>query len=248
MNKRFGICLLFIVSCSVYTQAQNLVVDGSFEQFDECPVTIVTESQKIYLTQWESPTLATPDYYNECNKNLVGIPKNIAGNAEAQNGRGYVGLALYVKPSPYYCEYIQTKLLTPLVKDSFYCLSFYYRLASYCQFGTDGLGMYVGKEKIMKKHDGELRFQAQLINTTPANEQDENRWVLLQGIYKATGGEQYVTIGYFRKEGNKGEIKLFLPDRKNDRLTAYYYIDNVNIVPLPSNLQILCTESTYQFK
>lgn len=44
-------------------EGQNLVQNGNFEQFDTCP----TFHSQLYRAQfWNSPTLATPDYFNTC--------------------------------------------------------------------------------------------------------------------------------------------------------------------------------------
>jgi hypothetical protein len=47
------------------SSAQNLVPNGSFEQYDTCP-TNVNGTSLQYANSWVNPNAGTPDYYNAC--------------------------------------------------------------------------------------------------------------------------------------------------------------------------------------
>ncbi|MCU0441388.1 MAG: hypothetical protein MUE96_03245 [Bacteroidia bacterium] len=238
--------LVVFVSLIGTTQAQNLLPDGGFETLLTCPVGAVTDSKIQYLQHWSSPSIGTPDCYHVCNKGLVSVPNNVAGNAFAKEGNGYVGLALHVQPEPYYAEYIQSVLTTPLVKDSFYCISLYYRLASNSEYGMSGLGIHLSASHLIVNHNHNLVLKPAVVNKLEPNEQDADSWLLLEGIYKASGNEQYLVIGYFGSESTSPK-RLFLPNRQSIRPTAYYYIDQVSVQWIQTNAVYKCSQTTYNF-
>jgi outer membrane protein OmpA-like peptidoglycan-associated protein len=53
-------------------------------------------------------------------------------------------------------------------------------------------------------------------------------WTLLGGTYVATGGERYITLGCFNRFI---DIKKVIAPNTNDSHKAYYYIDDVGLVP-----------------
>ena len=56
---------------------------------------------------------------------------------------------------------------------------------------------------------------------------DTANWVEISGIYTATGGEQYITIGNFYPDS-----LINIASSGNTYTSAYYYIDSVFVIPL----------------
>ncbi|MES2558547.1 MAG: hypothetical protein V4590_02325 [Bacteroidota bacterium] len=241
--------VVLLLMLAVETTAQNIVPNPGFEKYEHCPNVFMQPNDSSIVTGWYSPTLATPDYFNTCGGPLTNVPNNAAGVAEAHAGKAYMGLAMYVNTTGNYSEYLQTKLLLPMVKDSTYCLTLFYRLASYSMYGSNGMGMYLSNEAVRATHDELLEYPAQLVDSIEPAEGDALRWMKLQAIYKAKGGEQYLTIGCL-----KGMLKypvcanVYLPQRKEHRNTAYYYIDDVSIVKLSPQNYYSCFDTSLKFK
>ena len=69
---------------------QNLVPNGSFEEYTSCPELI----SSVFLTGWTNLHTTSADYFNACNLNGVAdVPLNQFGYQYASDGQAYVGLA-----------------------------------------------------------------------------------------------------------------------------------------------------------
>src|SRR5437868_3489465 len=88
--------LIFTFQCSAQT---NIVPNGSFEQYSNCPD---QEGQIFRANGWFMPTGGTSDYYNSCNtlpySNNYSVPFNCAALTgmsfqEAHTGNAYAGFA-----------------------------------------------------------------------------------------------------------------------------------------------------------
>jgi OOP family OmpA-OmpF porin len=240
---------LFLVLINLSAYSQNLVPNAGFEEYLNCPIAFMQSTDACPIKNWYSPTLATPDYFNACGSLITSVPNNAAGVAEAHSGKAYLGLALFVDAAYNYTEYVQAKLLQPLIKDSVYCLSFYYRLSSYSMLGCNGIGMYLSSQNLSANNDHAFEFKPQIIDSLMPSENDAQQWIKLQGVYKAIGNEQYITIGKFNGHlENMICKKLFLPERKESRNTAYYFLDDVNVMMLNTSNYYSCAETSLKFK
>ncbi len=77
-------------------QAQNLIPNGSFEQFTSCPR---TTGQVDSAIGWHN-VLNTPDYFATCSPYPVSIPDNVCGSQMPFDGSGYMGLYTYAWAFP----------------------------------------------------------------------------------------------------------------------------------------------------
>lgn len=113
MQKKllFIICLLVI---GLQTDAQNLVPNPSFEEYDLIPK---FWDQLMYAPPWRNPTYATPDYMHEdCTDGSVyraKIPDNAWGWQFARTGKGYIALHTWAFPNQE-IEFAQVNLLDTL--------------------------------------------------------------------------------------------------------------------------------------
>lgn len=120
MIKKIIFTTSFILLIS-YTFGQNLINNGSFEIFSNCPY----ESAQIqYCNYWQSPNNSSPDYFVRCYSNFisdhsVSVPENRFGYQNAYEGKAYNGIVTIYKDrykvNDYkyqndYVEYVQTKL------------------------------------------------------------------------------------------------------------------------------------------
>lgn len=224
---------------------QNLVPNGSFEEYNICPRNITPYKQDIDIPYWYSPTKGSPDYYNSCSKFNVGIPNNFMGYLFAKNGNAYVGILLTEKPDrinnklkPYNeREYIQVKLNSPLKKDHIYEVRLYYSIAQYSLYAVNTLGICISENRPPGKKV--LNCNSLYVENTINPYHEKGEWFLLVDTIVANGGEVHLTIGSFQDDYNtkykKTEYLHFRNSIQNAMLTngyAYYFIDVVKVIEL----------------
>lgn len=236
-------------------QGQNLVLNPGFEDFVVCPEspTPFDESHKLTL-YWAYPTLATPDYFNRCSKGEVGVPDNFAGNSEPHSGNGYVGSILSGSEENYR-EYIEGQLTTTLEAGKRYCVSYWYKLASYSKFSVDQLSLYLSDIPTRTRSKNALGFSPQLNNLSGLFLDNIDDWQQMCQVYTAKGGEKFFIIGNFKDYDNTNYV---VTDKnvtnKRDKAYAYYFFDDVIIRPLdncndcpcvPQNMEVVIMDSSY---
>jgi hypothetical protein len=245
--QRPFVALVFIYfSIPLLSQVQNLVQNPGFELYDECPQTITELKTTFSVPFWYSPSKATPDYYNKCNKQEVNVPVNFMGHQWAKEGDAYMGLVLTEHPDDVnnnrtkdYREYIQTKLQQPLTEDQIYEVSFYYCLAHHSQLAVNQLAINLsakktkGKFTVLKSENIVAGIDSSYIDTT------RGEWKQAIEIYRAKGGEIYLTIGNFvndyKLKYQKLNLEIHPPYLRENIINsgyAYYYIDGVKVIPV----------------
>ncbi len=239
MKKEIIISAIVCV-CALVPWAQNLVANGSFEQKTYCPSSY-NQGQLKTITSWTQASDGTPDYFNSCSKD-AGVPRNIFGIQNAQEGVAYAGLVVYSAGGKFnYREYLQTKLTRPLAAGEEVCIEMYVSAADFCLFVTDGIAVSLSIQKLSADRAGLINGTAVMSNPR-LNMLDEcEGWMLISDIYKATGGEQYLTIGNFKQDRDLKIIKRTkdMGAQEND-IWSYIYIDNVSVKPVKKRAECSC--------
>ncbi len=233
-------CLITITTATLvlYTisgASQNLVPNPSFEEYGVCPGDFSQAAHEFKVTHWQSANLGTPDNFNKCSIGEASVPHNWAGVSEPYEGKGYVGIYLWMNNDKNYREYLQCKLLEPMIKDSLYEIEFHYKLSSYSKYSIDRIGLLLTNELLAVKHDQVISVQPtfSIIQDT-ALTKETGYWETARKQYRAKGGEQYVTIGnFFDNQTTHHYFIRFSPMQQSMLAkSAYYYIDDVKIIPL----------------
>jgi len=218
---------------SLWSQSENLVLNPSFELYEKCPKTYTIEDKSHkFIQDWTYPTYATPDYFNRCSEKRdlgVSVPRNFAGVSEPHSGDGYAGLILSGTDDGYR-EYIQGTLSRQLEKGKKYCVTYYYRLASYSKFSVDQLSMQFTSGKIESSLKEEIKSQPQINNKEGLFLDNNRQWEQFCTVFTADGGERYFTIGNFSNYENTNYVAVNknVRNRRNKEY-AYYYIDDVSV-------------------
>jgi gliding motility-associated-like protein len=241
--KRLFQILLFIFSFQDIIEAQqNLVPNWSFENINSCPTSCLGITTETLAVGWLNPNNGSPDLFNSCDIQICGggwnipclsVPSNCPGWQNPHSGLGYVGFAVYGDAQANVREYIQIKLLDSLSKNKKYCSSMFVSLAdSESRYATSRIGSYFSQTQI-------TNFSQYLISATPQIESppgqfltDKINWVEIKGIYTASGGENYLTIGNFHGDATTDTTSV-LPWRFGST-ASYYYIDDVSLVEIDS--------------
>lgn len=228
LHRRGGGLLAVLLAVPAVAQVSN----GGFEAISDCPSGL---GQIALVTGWHSPSAGTPDYFNACSTEQMGVPDNLLGNEPAHGGAGYAGLLLRNSgAAEEWREYVQTALSTPLLVGGRYELRLWASLAEYSQFGTSAIGGLLSTAPVSRGDN--LRFEQppQAANPDTAHVLEKAGWQLLTMPFQADSAYGFLTIGNFLDHANTPGIPV--PGGTQPR--AYLYIDDVELVLSPV-LQII---------
>jgi gliding motility-associated-like protein len=245
--------IFFVCLCSlnfqIFVFAQtNLVPNGGFEEYGDCPNSI--SGVKRYgqrdssLAIWHSPSFGTPDYYNRCASLTVSVPHNAFGYQPALEGKAYAGIILMATSDTtnnngVYREYLSVRLKKPLKAGQKYCVSFYAAPGEYVQSGKPGymfatgtVGVYISKEQLLHLDYFSVDlFPVQPQFTISEVMRDTSKWYHVGGVYEAKGEESWLTIGSFTDDVHTRGMHLISAgiEPEVDKYLSYAYIDKVSV-------------------
>lgn len=237
--------------------ASNLVFNPSFEEYRECPRKIDALGHLTIVDAWYQPTEGSADYFNVCGTRDCGVPHNKLGIQDAHSGNGFCGI--YCSKTDYR-EYLQTELREPLREGEYYRVSFYVSLSEYSTGAVATIGALFTEKRVsdtvrsilMDKSVRQLApgisqtvatiFEPQVVNDYNRVLDNTKGWMQISGVFKARGGEQFLTIGNFYPASQSNIVDL-------DSLTyllpgAYYYIDDVSVICLGCNKESISRQDT----
>ncbi len=236
--------LSIVLISPIMAMAQSaLVQNGSFEDVKHEPH---STGAICMTTGMSSSNNTSVDLFSKksCYSYAM-APNNYMGTQEPATGDHYIGIIAYYadeyglfKSHPgyqNYSEYVQIELTQPLEAGKVYAVNFKTSLAEQSAYAVSGLGMYFSKDKLDEKSNSYLDTVVvpHLIVPEIAKGTD---WQMVEGYYKATGGEKYLTIGAFK---NYMVVEKVIPEYTNNSRKAYYYIDDVSLTsvtePKPGN-------------
>jgi OmpA-OmpF porin, OOP family len=239
MNFRRFIFFIGLIILSQRAAAQNLVPNGSFEEYSDCPGSYSENPAAFRATSWRALNTGSPDYFNTCSDGGAAVPYNWAGVSEAFDGYGYAGIYTWMNLEKEYREYLHCKLTEPLIKDSVYLVSFRYKLSSYSKFSTDRIGLLLSDSLKPIPNDRPIKFPPTFsFVKDSALTLETGAWELAAAEYRAEGSEQFLTVGNFSDNGSTHFYHIQFRPASEPMLanSAYYYIDDVKVVPKYSSI------------
>jgi outer membrane protein OmpA-like peptidoglycan-associated protein len=226
--------LFTAVGISSLSSAQNLVPNFSFEEYSSCPGNFSEAMHEFRANDWRSASMGTPDHFHSCSEGEADVPHNWAGVSEAYEGKGYAGLYLWMNNGLEYREYLQCKLLQPLLKDSMYTVGFHYKMSSYSKYAIDRIGLLLTDSLVSIRSDKVLSVKPTLsVVKDSALTETTGLWEKAHMDYKATGNETHLLIGNFfdNQTTRYYEVKFRPLSQPMLAYSAYYYIDDVRVIP-----------------
>lgn len=219
---RTALIFLFFSSVSF---AQNLVTNPGFELYKECPSGI---GQINKATGWFSANTGTPEYAR------MRCP---FAALNPHSGEGMAGLILHAQ-YPKAIEYISTTLSTTLIRDSHYCIGFHIR-AEESLFYIDKVGLALTHERPYLHEWAPLALTPILIS--PAGEPIHRAlgWQRISKRIKASGGEQWLTIGNFNRPENLTQYMNEFAWGVEPGWNSYYFVDDVFVIPTASDQECM---------
>ncbi|WP_306640586.1 hypothetical protein [Sanyastnella coralliicola] len=220
---RFLLLLAFgATSLHVYTQ-ENLVPNGSFEEFIDCPVS--TTELATNCLPWETWQL-TPDFFHECGEVNAGVPDNAWGSQEAFHGSAYACFITYetIDESR---EYMATALTSPLEVGEEYRIEFSISfvdggLKSGNLAATNNIGF-----RFFQDPDYDQLNELQPDNFAHFNIDtlviDQTNWLTLEVFFTADQPYDYIAFGNFFDDENTEVWNI----NSSGYAVAFYYIDAI---------------------
>ena len=239
MNYPFIVFILCLIPHG-YLKSQNLVPNSSFEEF-------VDFSSNKSIGWHKVQTSDTPDYFNFSNSDPYNnIYNKYMGNINPKNGDGFIGIFCYrvstTRGIQNIREYVESRLLQALDKDSLYKIELSLRLDIESNIAIRNFGVYFSNSLCSKNKKfrpfsikPQVEFNSVMLDST-------NTWVTLQALYKADGSERYIVLGNFKSDNRTSKRDIFFRKEKGKRYkwdlvdnekASYYYIDDVIVNKIP---------------
>ena len=222
-----GMKLYFAFACLLVgasVGAQNLVPNGSFEEYSECPMGF---DQVIRATGW-TRFRGSPDYFHGCDSShFVGVPLNFGGYQGAHSGEGYCGGYCWCETAYNVREQIGEELIQPLLVGVPVNVSFCYSITSggaqeNYRFTATGLAMGFSMDPFYI--DGPISLPNWSALSVDSLVYDTLSWHCIEGVFVPDSAYRYVIIGGLYDD------ELVLVDTLNDGglyNCAYTYFDDV---------------------
>lgn len=216
--------------------AQNLVIDGSFED------TILTNGFPS-PRHWNI-NLASPDYftkhYSPPFDSTDGIPFNIRGYQESKDGDAYFGFGVLDFNNSDYREYLQAKFSSPLLMGEDYLITFWVSLADRFHLAIDHsqIGISLSQNEYLPNPNSTFQNVLNYSSDSAFNSKDNQEWHKFQFIYSAIGNEEYMIIGCF-----VGDNSLIIDSiggtssLEFHKKSSYYFIDAISCSPITNTLE-----------
>jgi gliding motility-associated-like protein len=224
--------------------AQNLVLNPSFEQVNTCPFGSTGYAVSDQCINWCGLNTAEVAY-NACNVGTFpSVPYDGAGGGSfqyARTGNCYVSFPTTYKNfsnsviDTNYKGYVQGKLSNTLITGKKYCVSFYVNLVNECQIATDKTGalLHANPYTCNVFPRQAILANPQVVSASGIIYKDTLLWENINGIFIANGTEKYISIGNFSTY-NQLNIQWINPSG-----TLYgsdYNIDDVSVEELKDAL------------
>ena len=224
--------IILLIVCCLKGNAQNLVVNPSFEQHTQCPTAM---SQISYCNSWfDGVTHGSCDYYsaNVCAGNfsppLLKPVIFATWYQQPLSGKSFAGFIPYYgepgAPSTF-AEFLQGKFSSALDSNKLYYIEYYINSApnmKYFLHDIEALLTDTMDPNNLQNYSPQILPMAGVIYS------DTIRWMRINGYYTANGREKYITIGNYTPYGH--ELKDSVGNYTSQ--TAYYFIDSVGVYPV----------------
>lgn len=237
---------MMTITAIAQTDDDNWVKNGSFE--DLGTKKLKKDKSIHFATGWDSPTGVKADLFSKKNDKdaLTGTDANTYGKEKPENGDNYAGIVAYVYGDKgAYRTYLTTELEGPMKKDQEYCVRFKVNLGDNCKYAVNNLGAHLSKSSLATEEKKSLLVETHVMHSQNKIINNTFGWETICSIYKAEGGEKYLTIGNFDLTKDTKNEKVAKPKGVSTQLgVAYYYIDQVEVFILDSVEQCQCEKKT----
>jgi hypothetical protein len=204
----------------------NLVNNWSMETYSACPTGGL---QLPNATFWNCAS-ACGEYYNACALPPFNVPYHNAGGYQlAKNGVAYIGIQTWGGSN--YREYAQTTLQDTLTSGKCYYVEFFVNILAYVKYGVNNVSANLSKIKYSSA-GLPLNIPQHITRYNNPIISDTLNWVQVAGIYQATGGEKYLTLGNMKDDLNTDTSSKYMTGSFGG---GFWFIDAVSVYSINPN-------------
>ena len=225
----------------MYTQ--NLVPNGGFENYQECPNEFNIDLIPLPCL---GPVSNSVDFFHSCAINFQSVPGvfSMAHYQYAHSGEAYIGVFTLNGFGGNYKEYIEVQLTETLFLDNCYYVEFYINPMNYMNFGSNNMGLHFSQNEIVTTNTGlVLDLEPQVLKKGNPVITDTLNWTKIAGVYQSNGTENFITIGNFETDENTDTIVKYVGGYGG----AYYLIDDISVIAvsdLPNSMPAFAGNDT----
>lgn len=228
MRWLFTISFLFL---SYYSNAQqasdgNIVPNPSFEELGSYPLGWFYKGKDFsrLMKYWTSATYASPDVYHPKVRIPIYWTQKGFGIEKPLTGNTMVGITVYgcKEGKPHCREYIQIRLMEPLVIGQQYRASFFTTALQDSKL-VNNLGMHFSTESYNETIDDVLELEPQILERNIIQSKGGD-WHQVEQVFTAKDTSEYIIIGNFFPDS-----LTRIDDNPLSYKYAYYYIDDVSV-------------------
>lgn len=242
-----NLILLTILLMFTRLHAQNLINNWSFESSKNGKAIKPKAPGMIEESMgWSSPTTNKADLYSRDSKELpFQVPVNQYGRQDVDDGGVYAGIITYGDKEKTPKTYIQTQLTQTLQEGMFYCVNFKVSLSDLSKVANNNIGAYFSASIPTAESIKGYQITPQVTNKGNKIVDDQYLWTEICGMFKAKGGENYITIGNFANDANTQIIKVKKPKEfmQQQIPQGYYFIDDVQLYASDSLTGCKCKDT-----
>ncbi len=207
---------LIALFCPCLTQAQNLLLNSSFEEENICSEYKINCAPEAWIY-----TVPSFNYY-------------FKEKTQAHTGNYFIALIAGHSRKSYYRTFVRSRLLCRLQKDKTYQLRLYVK--SNHPF-LDSIGIYFSEHDFLfdKRPYHKIDPTLFLTNAVIKPALNDTNWQPVSVDYKATGKELFITLGNFRKRDVTG------PTNIEGESNFFVLFDDVSLIATDPN-ERLCKD------
>lgn len=190
------------------SSAQNLLINGDFEEENICSEYKVNCAPEAWLC-----TVPTFPYY-------------IKDAVKAYHGQHAIAIGHDTKP--YYRTYVRSRLLCKLQRGNIYQFQFF--IKSVHPF-LDSIGVFFSTSDFLfeKQLPYKIKPSLYVVNAQQRPINSKSDWQKVSLLYEATGEENFVTIGNFKRSDLRG------PTGIDDEKNFIIFVDDIVLTPKNPN-------------
>lgn len=202
--------LLLLIFHSIYTNGQNFLANGGFEDINKCE---------------EYGASCAPEAWFR----IPPYDLTITDKAQRTPHNGKISEIIVVENKYHPLSrrvFLYTKILCPLIKGNEYQLSFYLHNLNRKDYTVEAL---FSSEELIAGIQNPLSFDPSLVFTIEeeCEKMDDEGWRKVSQTFVADGTEQFLTLGYFSKK----EVLLSKNEKTNIKGDIVILIDDILLVP-----------------
>lgn len=197
-------CFFLLAPMLLFAQ-DNLLMNGGFEEENIC----AEYNQNCAPEGWISTSLFADYYFDDA--------------PNAFEGQHFVGLPLVNNGGLAGRNFLRTRLMCGMRKGEQYKLEFYVR-SLHDVF--DSIGVYFSGNDFLFQRDKLRNTKPQLLLNQMAALAPSKTWQKVSAVYTATGEENFLSIGDFKKGSHS------LSDRPDLGREYYFFLDSISLTPV----------------